>query len=245
MRKLFPTLFLCLLFCFASQAQTDDWVVQLAAFDRQVPVSYFKGGLSGIYHVKDHNDIHKYYIGGFTSEAAANEVAKQAQANGYNARAIDMGRIRNACALGCGMAPMPDPTKIRSIFFDFDKSALRSESRYQLDQLYTILTQNPEYNLELSAHTDAKGSLEYNKALSIRRANAAKEYLTNKGIPAARIKVSTFGEEAPIAKNELDNGQDTEQGRQYNRRVELIVFNPSGTVEPVVEKIEVPDALKQ
>lgn len=243
MRKLLTTLLLCLFLIVQSNAQGSGFVVQVAAFDQYVPLDYFNSSLSGIYHFKDHNDIHKYYIAGFSDEAAATNTANTAKGLGYNARVVDMDKIRNTCSLACGMAT-PDLSKIKSIFFDFDKSFLRGESKRQLDQLYSILRQNPDYNVELSAHTDAKGSLDYNNALSMRRANAAKDYLTAKGLPVNRIKVSTFGEDDPIAKNEV-NGQDTPQGRQYNRRVELKVYNTKGSVEPVVEEIDVPDGLKQ
>ncbi len=242
MRKLFLPLFLCLLFGGSSQAQ--DYVVQVAAFDTKVSLDYFKG-LNGIYHVEDHNNIHKYYIGGFRDSLAANNKASDAKALGYKAYVIDLEAIRRMCANTCGAPILDAPPKIKSIFFDFDKSFLRSESKYQLDQLFGILKNNPQYSVELSAHTDSKGSLTYNEALSQRRANAAKTYLLGKGISADRIKVSTFGENAPIAKNELAGGKDTEEGRQFNRRVELIIHNRNGAVEPVVEEISVPPSLKQ
>jgi len=240
MKKQITLAVLCLFSFFYSHAQNDDFVVQLAAFDQSVSLDYFKG-LSGVYHVKDHNDIHKYYIGGFADESAAAASAKNAVDLGYNARVLDMNAIRNACHLSCGM--LIDPTKIRSIFFDFDKYNLRGESKVQLDRLYKMMIANPDYNVELSAHTDSKGSLDYNNTLSINRAKAAQTYLINKGLPSTRIKISTFGEDAPIAKNEL-NGQDTPAGRQFNRRVELKVFNTNGSQEAVVEQINVPNQLR-
>ncbi len=243
MRKLFFSLALCL--CFSLNLFSQDYVVRIAAFDTKVSLDYFKG-LTGVYHLEDHNNIHRYYIGGFNDQTLAETQAKNARDLGYNAITIDMEARRSMCANSCSTpGPIMDPTKIRSIFFDFDASALRSESRRQLDQLRTILKQNPQYNVELSAHTDAKGSLTYNDALSNRRANAAKKYLISNGIPENRIKVSTFGENSPIAKNELSGGKDTPEGRQYNRRVELIVYNPNGAVAPLVEEIEVPLTLKQ
>ena len=242
MIKLALTFLICLFFTLLAFSQ--DYVVQVAAFDTKVSLDYFKG-LDGIYHFEDHNNIHKYYIGGFNDKSKAENSAQKAKGLGYNARVIDMDAIRKTCSLTCGAPAIPDPTKIRSIFFDFDKSFLRTTSKRQLDQLRTILKSNDDYHVELSAHTDAKGSVEYNTALSMRRANAAKDYLISKGISADRIKTSTFGENVPIAKNELENGQDTEQGRQLNRRVELIVHNSKGKVEPIVEDIDVPASLRQ
>ncbi len=244
-KQTFLPLFLCLFFSLSAFSQSSDYIVQVAAFETQVSIKDYFKGLSGIYYVKDHNDIHKYLISGFADEAAASATAQQATALGYNARVIDMGRIRNACSLACGMAPKMDPSKIQSIFFDFDRSTLRTESKRQLDQLYTILSNNPNYNAELNAHTDAKGSFEYNEALSTRRANAAKKYLESKGISSNRLRVSTFGEKAPIAKNELEDGRDTAEGRQYNRRVELKVVKTDGQLAQVVEDINVPAPLRQ
>jgi outer membrane protein OmpA-like peptidoglycan-associated protein/uncharacterized protein YegP (UPF0339 family) len=113
------------------------------------------------------------------------------------------------------------------IFFDFNKADLRSASQTELDQMAAILKKNPDYVALLSAHTDSKGSDAYNDALSGRRASNAKQYLIGKGIAAARIKTSLNGEKDPIAKNEV-SGKDTEQGRQYNRRVELYVQDKEG-----------------
>lgn len=241
MKKQSPLLFLCLFFFVQSYAQNSDFVVQVAAFDQSVSLDYFKD-LTGVYHMEDHNNIHKYYIAGFADENAATASAKNAKRLGYNARVINMNEVRNTCSLACGMAM--DPTKIQSIFFDFDKYNLRRASTIQLDRLFKMMIANPDYSVELSAHTDAKGSLEYNNTLSMNRAKAAQTYLVNKGLSSTRIRISTFGEDSPIAKNEL-NGKDTPAGRQYNRRVELIVHNTNGKVEPVVERINVPGNLQQ
>ncbi len=241
MRKLFILILLCLFVNLFSYAQ--EYVVQIAAFDTKVKLDYFNG-LNGIYHIEDHNNIHKYYIGGFKDKSGAETKAKEAQNLGYKAYVVDLEAIRDKCGIGCGVVPA-DPEKLQSIFFDFDKSFLRPKSKRQLDHLYSILAQNVKYTVELSAHTDAKGSLEYNTALSNRRANAAKAYLMAKGIPENRIKISTFGENAPIAKNAMADGKDTPEGRQYNRRVELIIHNSKGAIEPIVEDIQVPATLKQ
>lgn len=242
MRKLLTLFFMLALGVSFLSAQ--NYVVQVAAFDRSVPLDYFKE-LSGIYHQVDHNDIHKYYIGGFKDKSAADNQAQTAKNLGYNARVVDLEAIRNQCAQTCGVITIAPPSnKIRNIFFDFDKSNLRAASMRELDQLYQILKSNPQYSAELSAHTDSKGSLEYNNALSLRRATAAKEYLIEKGISKDRIKTSTFGENSPIAKNELVDGRDTPEGRQFNRRVELRVINNDGSAEPVVEDISVPEPLK-
>ncbi|MEM1320911.1 MAG: OmpA family protein [Bacteroidota bacterium] len=241
MRK-YTTLVLLLFAATQLSSQSSDLLVQVAAFDRQVSLDYFRG-LDDVFHMEDHNGIHKYFIGDFDSEAAAEQQVASAKKLGYNAYLLDMEKIRAHCSSQCG-APLIDPTTIRPIFFDFDQSFLRSESKYQLGRLHKLLEQNPTYTAELMAHTDAKGSIEYNVALSKRRAQSAKDFLVAKGIATDRLKMSNFGEDTPIAINATTKGTDSPQGRQLNRRVELLVRDASGKVLNVVEEIVVPDVLK-
>ena len=222
MKKLFTALMLVLTSGILL-AQTSGIAIQLAAFDRAVPLTYFTG-IDGVFHTVDHNDIHRYYVGGFESVDAANAKAADLKSTGYNMRVVDLDELRRQCSNSCGIV---DPMTIKSIFFDYDKSNLRNASVSELDKLYRLLTQNPSYTTELSAHTDAHGSDDYNVALSQRRAKSAREYLISRGIAPERIQTSTFGEKSPIAKNELQGGRDTAQGRQYNRRVELKIFDES------------------
>lgn len=217
-------------------------VVQVGAYNEKVSLTNFME-LDGIYHVIDQNDIHRYLIGGFSNESEAGVVAQKARTLGFpNARVVDWSKYPK-CA--CSPQVSEKIRTLKSIFFDFDKSFLRGEAKQELDKLYEILSENPNYTTELRAHTDAKGSLEYNTALSQRRANAAKDYLIKRGIASQRIKTNTHGEATPIAKNELNGGVDTEQGRQLNRRVELIVNDESGReLNNLVEEIYVPTELK-
>ncbi len=234
MKKTF-LLFLSVFLLTNADAQS---IVQVAAYDTKVPISDIIG-LEGVQVMRDQNNIYRYYI----SNAGEAQV-QQARSAGYTyARIADMREFRNCCFMGAP-APVDRIKTLKSIFFDFDKSNLRSESKYQLDQLYLILTENPSYRAQLRAHTDAKGSNAYNEALSMRRANAAKSYLIGKGISASRLDTSTYGEGTPIAKNDL-NGADTEEGRQLNRRVELLVMDSSGQIlNGIVEEIRVPDYLR-
>lgn len=133
---------------------------------------------------------------------------------------------------------------LHHIFFNFDKADILPPSETELEKLIKVLNENPKYSCELRAFTDAKGSDAYNKALSLRRANNAMSYLTKKGVDKKRIKTSTFGEANPIAKNEID-GQDTEEGRKFNRRVEIYVLDENGKPAGIVENIAVPQNLKQ
>ncbi|MEL6923326.1 MAG: OmpA family protein [Bacteroidota bacterium] len=242
MRKPTLTLLLCL-FGALSFAQQSGLAIQLAAFDRSVSYDYFQD-IEGVFHTVDHNNIYRYYIGGFASlDAAKARATELKNSTSYRLQVVDLDALRERCKNSCG-APV-DPTTIRSIFFDFDRSNLRNTSVAELDKLYRVLKQNPAYSAELSAHTDAHGSDAYNVALSQRRAQSARDYLVSRGIQPERIQTSTFGENQPIAKNALNDGKDTPTGRQFNRRVELRVLDASkNTVNQMVEPISVPDHLK-
>ncbi len=227
-------------------AQSGSFTVQVGAFDTKVDDKYFQK-LGNVSYLKDRNDIHRYYMTAM-SKSDAESKAEVARKSGFKAVVIDNDEVSKSCRITCGVAETPAPTlaldKLNWIFFDFDKADLRSSSKQQLDILYDVLTKNPSYSAELSAHTDAKGSDVYNKALSERRAGNAKNYLMGKGINESRLKTSTNGEASPIAKNEVLGGKDTETGRQFNRRVELRVFDVSGKQLNVVDTPTIPADLK-
>ncbi len=107
---------------------------------------------------------------------------------------------------------------LRNIFFDFDKATLRKESTTELENLLEIMQEMPKLKIEISGHTDNKGSAEYNKILSEKRAKAVVEYLIQKGISVERLRYAGYGKERPIATN------DTEGGRQLNRRTEFEII---------------------
>ena len=95
------------------------------------------------------------------------------------------------------LASITAPVLIDNIFYDFDKATLRPESTEALDKLVTLLNENPNVTIELSAHTDYRGSAEYNKRLSQRRAESVVNYLTEHGIAADRLSPIGYGKEKP------------------------------------------------
>lgn len=115
------------------------------------------------------------------------------------------------------LAPIEVGTIVRlnNVFFDFDKWDLRPESFVELDRVVTLLKENPGIVIEMSAHTDSRGSDEYNFKLSDNRARSVMEYILSKGIPANRITSQGYGETKPVVDN------DTDEHRQLNRRVEF------------------------
>ncbi len=138
------------------------------------------------------------------------------------------------------------PVVIDNVYYDFDKATLREESLEALDRLVKMLTENPNITIELSAHTDNRGSNEYNLRLSQRRAESCVNYLIENGIDTARLTPIGYGEECPkkIKKkltekitwlkeddelteefiNELDDEEKAEVCHQLNRRTEFLVL---------------------
>lgn len=117
--------------------------------------------------------------------------------------------------------PPPPPVRrkivLRSVHFDFDKSAIRADAKPVLDEAVQTLKDEGKISVVVAGHTDSMGSDQYNVKLSQRRAAAVREYLVRAGISAARIRTEAFGESQPVASNETDDG------RAQNRRVELNV----------------------
>ena len=95
------------------------------------------------------------------------------------------------------LASINKPVVIDNIFFDFDKATLRPESAEALDEMVTVLNENPNVTIEMASHTDRKGSEEYNIALSERRARSVIDYLISKGIAADRLQSQGYGESRP------------------------------------------------
>lgn len=138
------------------------------------------------------------------------------------------------------------PAVLENIFYDFDKASLRDESKKELDDLIELLEINPNVTIELSAHTDRKGSQEYNQRLSQRRAQSVVDYLIAHRISSDRLTVAGYGKLQPktvtksIAKNYdfLNEGdilneefiekltpEQQEIADQINRRTEFKVLS--------------------
>jgi len=104
------------------------------------------------------------------------------------------------------------------LLFDFDSDAIRADAGRNLVELARSLNKYPESNLLIVGHTDSKGEDAYNQDLSYRRANAAASYLQGQGVVRTRVSTNGRGENEPVASN------DTDAGRQLNRRVEVAIY---------------------
>ena len=96
------------------------------------------------------------------------------------------------------MIPYNKPVILDNIFYDFNSATLRGESKEELDLLITLLNEHPTIAIELSAHTDRKGSDEYNLDLSLRRAQSVVDYLVTNGINTQRLSAHGFGKTQPV-----------------------------------------------
>lgn len=249
-----------LLLSFSLFAQQAPFAVEVAAFAEPVPDGHF-GSLDKVYETLDANYIYRYYIDAATKEEAETTKSAVKQAGFANARIIDFSYLKENCNMTCQYIPPKKTGKtvapfesiaseykeiqnVHCIFFDFDKANIRKDAQMELDRLIMVLKQNKDYQLNILAHTDARGSIEYNRALSSRRATATQNYIIQHGISKSRITKKTFGESTPIALNELSNGEDTELGRQFNRRVEFRILDKNNKVLNVVDKIRVPSSVQ-
>lgn len=95
------------------------------------------------------------------------------------------------------LASITKPVVIDNIFYDFDKSTLRPESKTALDEMAQLLRDNPNVTIEMASHTDRKGSDDYNLDLSHRRAKSVIDYLIEAGISSDRLQYQGYGESRP------------------------------------------------
>ena len=108
-----------------------------------------------------------------------------------------------------------DTIVLRGVNFEFDKATLAPNAKTLLDEVGKALAGRTDIKVEIAGHTDAKGSDLYNESLSRRRADSVRQYFIGQGIEAGRMTTMGYGETQPVADNE------TEAGRELNRRVEL------------------------
>jgi len=125
-------------------------------------------------------------------------------------------------------APITSGTVIvlDNIYYDFNKSIIRKGEAGELIALAEILKQYPDLTIELTSHTDTRGTSEYNMELAERRSESSKSYLVLLGVNASRIKTKAAGEESPRNKC-LDDVPCSESEHEYNRRTEVRIINPA------------------
>jgi outer membrane protein OmpA-like peptidoglycan-associated protein len=108
--------------------------------------------------------------------------------------------------------------------FPTGRSDLNLNETASLDKLIAFLDEYPDRNVAVEGHTDDVGSVEMNQTLSQHRADSVRSYLIQKGVQSRRLTALGLGETQPIADNQ------TQSGRQQNRRVEIIIENPPSVI---------------
>jgi outer membrane protein OmpA-like peptidoglycan-associated protein len=146
-------------------------------------------------------------VGGVTGAVIGNQMDKQAAEIEKEVPGVNVERV--------GEGIVVEFTS--DVLFGFDASTLKVEAKENLDKLTVVLNKYPDTDIEIHGHTDSKGSLSYNQALSLRRATSVSDYLSSNSIDSQRITTIGYGEEEPKYENE------TADGRASNRRVEFAI----------------------
>jgi len=111
------------------------------------------------------------------------------------------------------------------VLFDFDKASLKPGGEQAVNKLAQFMEEYPKRNVMIEGYTDNIGAAIYNKQLSRRRANSVRQALMDQGISSNRIQIRGYGEKYPVASN------NTEAGRQRNRRVEVVISDKNGHIQ--------------
>ncbi len=147
-------------------------------------------------------------VGGATGAIIGHEMDKQAKELKQNIPGATVERVGEGITV----------TFASGLLYDFDSDVIKPDAGSNLRALAASLDKYPGTNLLVVGHTDQVGTASYNQSLSERRANAAANYLASQGVLRSRIGTRGMGEGDPIATN------DTELGRQQNRRVEVAIY---------------------
>jgi outer membrane protein OmpA-like peptidoglycan-associated protein len=121
------------------------------------------------------------------------------------------------------------PTEIRislaaDVLFDFDKASLKKEAVAALTNVASMIREHAGLPVRIEGYTDAKGTDSYNQRLSEQRANSVRAWLVTKGrLKATKFATRGFGAKNPVAPNTKPDGSDDPDGRQKNRRVEIVI----------------------
>lgn len=108
---------------------------------------------------------------------------------------------------------------LKNVFFDPNESTLKSESMAELQRVRDLLVRNPGWRVQINGHTDNAGEPAFNRALSLKRAQAVIEYLVSQGISGTRLEARGYGSDKPLVSND-----DEKEGRQINRRTEIEII---------------------
>jgi len=120
--------------------------------------------------------------------------------------------------------------ELKNIFYDFNKSNIRNEAANDLNELVRVMKKYPSMVIELSSHTDARGTHQYNNELSQNRAESAIQYLIKRGVEDYRLVAKGFGENR-LRNNCADGTKCSEEEHQFNRRTEIKILELTESVD--------------
>jgi outer membrane protein OmpA-like peptidoglycan-associated protein len=155
-------------------------------------------------------------VGGTVGAIIGHQMDQQAKELQQNIPGATVARVGEGIAV----------TFASGLLYDFDSDVVRADAAQNLHYLAASLEKYPNTDLLIVGHTDAVGTGEYNQSLSQRRAAAAANFLASQGVILTRLRAVGRGETEPIATN------DTEAGRQLNRRVEIAIVANASTRNP-------------
>ena len=145
-----------------------------------------------------------------------------------------------------GQEVVPTPKEeilLTPAYFAFDSYTLTSQAKEELAKIATLSKKYSGLTFELIGLTDAIGSAEYNKILSVKRAKAAKNYVLSLGVDPGKLVAVGYGETRFVAINSNPDGSDNPEGRKYNRRVEVQIKGPDLDKLDIKHK-EIPENLR-
>ena len=154
----------------------------------------------------------------------ANQSGKFSQTEGVTTKGLDRSKTLYV-TLKLGISNLGEGMSIvlKNIHYDFDQSTIRNDAGRILNNLVSVLNQNPSLRIELSSHTDSRGKDDYNLTLSQKRADAAVLYLVNKGIERSRLEARGYGE-LKLLNNCANGVACSEESHQANRRTEIKIL---------------------
>jgi outer membrane protein OmpA-like peptidoglycan-associated protein/tetratricopeptide (TPR) repeat protein len=186
--------------------------------------------LNAVYSMTDLESKKEIYKGNSTSGSffvsieANKNYALSVQKEGYLFYSQNINLVVTTSAKPYEIEVLLEPISVNSkivlnnVFFDFDKSDLKTESFIELDKLVDLMQKNPLVRIEVSGHTDNKGDKKYNQILSQKRAESVIHYVVQKGILKSRLVAKGYGDTVPVLPN------DTEENKAKNRRTEIKVL---------------------
>ncbi len=155
-------------------------------------------------------------VGGIAGTVIGNQMDQQAKELQQNIPGATVSRVGEGIAV----------TFASGLLYDFDSDVVKAEAAKNLRALAASLGKYQNTDLIIVGHTDATGTLAYNQGLSQRRATAAANFLTGQGVSPGRLQAVGRGESEPLSPN------DTEAGRQMNRRVEIAIYANASARNP-------------